>query len=69
MRSGIKWSAIFLISLGNTAMAIAGWDGAEMRYGDEGDGFVFPSPLMHRTQGPHLALEDGALWKVAFFFR
>ena len=68
MRRGIKWTVVFLLSRAESAMALAGWEGAELRYEAVGAGFAFPSPLMHRTMpGPQAEGAEG-LWKATFFF-
>jgi hypothetical protein len=61
-----KWTVVFLLSRGRTAMRIAGRNG-DLCYLAAGDGFAFPSPLLHRTV-PAPQPEGEALWKVAFFF-
>ena len=63
-----RWSVVFLLSPGCTAMrvALSGSD-TVLEYHAVGDGVVFPSPLLHRTM-PAPQPEGQALWKVAFFF-
>ena len=68
MRRGIKWTVVFLLSHAESAMALAGWEGDELRYEAVGSGFAFPSPLMHRTMPDPRAKGEGGLWKATFFF-